>query len=175
MFLIGTQDARGFRQLKKAGRYVKKGSKAFYILVPYLVKTENQKKGETEDFLKGILCKLVFRAEDTTGEPLDYEQIDLPDLPFIRKVEEWGVSVKAIPDNYRYYGYYSSIRKEIALATPRNRYSLINWLMWLMKKLMVISKLVKIHCKKSWPSYRLLHFAGWSAKSKRIALFVTYR
>lgn len=99
MFLIGTQDARGFRQLRKAGRYVKKGSKAFYILVPFLVKTENQKTGETEDFLKGFLCKPVFRAEDTTGEPLDHEQIDLPDLLLNRKAEEWGVSVKAIPGN----------------------------------------------------------------------------
>jgi len=83
MFLAGTQDARGFRQWKKAGRFVEKGSKAFYILDPY----------------------------------------------------------------------------------SRNRSSFMNWLMWLMKKLMVILKLVKIHCKKSWPSYRLLHFAGWSAST----------
>ena len=83
-----------------------------------MVKTENQKTGETEDFLKGFLCNSLSSAEDTAGEPLDYEQIDLQDLPLIRNVEEWEVSGKAIPGNYRYYGYYSSNRKEIALATP---------------------------------------------------------
>ena len=118
MFLAGTQDARGYRQWKEAGRYVKKGSKAFYILVPYIAKTDNEETGETEHFLKGFLCKPVFRAEDTAGDPLDYEQIELPDLPLIDKAEEWGISVKAIPRNYSCYGYYSSGRKEIALASP---------------------------------------------------------
>ena len=31
--------------------------------------------------------------------------------------KEWGISVKAIPGNYRCYGYFSQERKEIALAT----------------------------------------------------------
>ena len=34
MFMNNTTDARGFRQWKKVGRRVKKGTKAFYILVP---------------------------------------------------------------------------------------------------------------------------------------------
>ena len=34
----GTSDARGFRQWKSVGRYVKKGSKAIYILAPNFVK-----------------------------------------------------------------------------------------------------------------------------------------
>ena len=117
MFLAGTQDARGFRQWKQVGRYVKKGSKAFYILVPCIVKTENEENGEVENSLRGFMCKPVFRFEDTDGEPLEYEKLKLPDLPLIKRAEEWGVSVKAIPGNYRYYGYYSSGRKEIALAT----------------------------------------------------------
>jgi len=33
MFLSGTQDGRGFKQWQKADRFVKKGSKAIYILV----------------------------------------------------------------------------------------------------------------------------------------------
>ena len=118
MFLAGTQDARGYRQWKETGRYVKKGSKAFYILVPCIVKTENEETGEVESSLRGFMCKPVFRFEDTDGEVLDYEKLQLPDFPLIERAEEWGISVKAIPGNHRYYGYYSSNRKEIALVTP---------------------------------------------------------
>jgi len=118
MFLAETQDARGFRQWKQVGRYVKKGSKSFRILVPCIVKTENEENGEIEKSLRGFMCKPVFRAEDTGGEPLEYEKLELPNFPLIKRAEEWGISVKAIPGNYRYYGYYSSGRKEIALATP---------------------------------------------------------
>jgi antirestriction protein ArdC len=117
MFLAGTQDARGYRQWQQAGRYVKKGAKSFRILVPYIVKTEDEENGEVERFLRGFMCKPVFRVEDTDGKKLDYEQIELPNLPLMKKAQEWGISVKAIPGNYRYYGYYSSGRKEIALAT----------------------------------------------------------
>ena len=117
MFLAGTQDARGYRQWQQAGRYVKKGAKSFRILVPCIVKTENEENGEVEHLLKGFMCKPVFRVEDTDGEQLDYEHIELPDLPLMEKAKEWGISVKAIPGNYRYYGYYSSDRNEIALAT----------------------------------------------------------
>ena len=60
----------------------------------------------------------MFRVEDTEGEALSYEQIELPSLPLLEKAEEWGISVKAIPGNYTYYGYYSSSRKEICLASP---------------------------------------------------------
>ena len=118
MFLSGTKDARGYRQWQQAGRYVKKGAKSFRILVPRIVKTENEENGEVEHFLRGFMCKPVFRVEDTEGEALDYENLELPDFPLIDKAEEWGISIKAIPGNYRYYGYYSSGRKEIALATP---------------------------------------------------------
>lgn len=116
MFLAGTQDARGFRQWQDANRYVKKGSKAFYILVPFIKKMEEE-TGEEKQALYGFGCKPVFRVEDTDGEPLDYEQIELPPLPLIEKAEEWGISVKTIPGNYKYQGYYSPDRREIALAT----------------------------------------------------------
>jgi hypothetical protein len=62
----------------------------------------------------------VFRYEDTKGEPLDHD-IKLPNLPLIKTAESWGISVKAIPGNYRYRGYYSSARSEIALATPEEK------------------------------------------------------
>ena len=63
------------------------------------------------------MARAVFRSQDTDGEPLDYEQIDLPDLPLIERAEEWGISVKAIPGSFTYRGFYSPSRKEIALAT----------------------------------------------------------
>jgi len=152
MFLAGTHDARGFRQWKQVDRYVKKGAKSFRILVPSIVSTENEKIGEVENSLRGFMCKPVFRVENTGGEPLDYDQIELPVLPLSERAEEWGISVKAIPGNYRYYGYYSSGRKENTLATPEESVFFHDWLLWLMKKLMGISKPVKIHFKKSWPT-----------------------
>jgi len=71
--------------------------------------------------LTGFGCKPVFRFEDTGGEPLEYEQISIPELPLIQKALEWGISVKCIPGDYSYYGFYSAPRKEIALATPEEK------------------------------------------------------
>ena len=117
MFLSGTQDGRGFRQWNEVNRFVKKGSKAFYILVPYIKKTEDEETGGEKEALVGFLARAVFRYQDTDGEPLDYEQIELPDLPLIERAEQWGISVKAIPGNFSYQGFYSPVRKEIGLAT----------------------------------------------------------
>ncbi|WP_231715559.1 antirestriction protein [Desulfosarcina widdelii] len=96
---------------------MKKGARSFRILVPSFVKSENEENGEVENYLRGFMCRPVFRLEDTDGEALDYEMLELPDFPLIERAEEWGISVKAIPGNYRYYGYYIPGRKEIALAT----------------------------------------------------------
>lgn len=115
MFFSGTQDARGIRQWNSVNRYVKKSSNAMYILVPYFKKIEEE--GEQQQILNGFGCRPVFRVEDTKGEPLEYENIELPDLPFIERAQQWGISLKAIPGNYRYYGYYSPGRKEISIAT----------------------------------------------------------
>ena len=121
MFVAGTADARGYKQWLKADRYVKKGSKGFHILVPYMKRTEDDETGEEKESLAGFMCRPVFRYEDTDGEPLDYEQIELPELPLLERANEWGLSVRAIPGNYQCYGYYSSKRKEIALATSEEK------------------------------------------------------
>lgn len=114
VFLAGSMDARGFKQWHKANRSVKKGTKAIYILVPYFKKDEGE---EDKQKLMGFGASPVFKVEDTDGEPLDYQNIELPELPFLERAQEWGISVKAVPGNYRYYGYFSPERKEIALAT----------------------------------------------------------
>ncbi len=118
MFLSGTSDGRGFRQWQTVDRHVKKGAKAFFILVPFFKRVEGEEKGESSHVLTGFGCRAVFRLEDTDGEPLDYEKVELPELPLMARAEEWGISVKAIPGNFRYYGYYSSCKQQIALATP---------------------------------------------------------
>ena len=118
MFLAGTGDARGFRQWREVNRWVKKGSKAIYILVPCLKKEVDEETGEEKQVLRFFKSSPVFKLEDTDGEKLDYECLEVPDLPLLDKAKEWGISVKAIPGNYRYRGYYSTQRKEIALATP---------------------------------------------------------
>ena len=117
MFIYGTSDARGFRQWKEAGRYVKKGSKSFTILAPRFVKKQDEDEEETEPILAGFLPVPVFRVEDTEGEALDYEKVELPGLPLMEVAQEWGISVKAVPGNYHYSGYFSQDRKEIGLAS----------------------------------------------------------
>ncbi len=116
MFLSGTMDGRGYKQWQQVDRYVKKSSKAFFILVPFFKKVEGEQGGK-KDLLVGFGCRPVFRVEDTDGKSVEYENMELPDLPLLVRAEEWGINVRAIPGNYRYFGYYSLDRKEIHLAT----------------------------------------------------------
>lgn len=117
MFISGTSDARGFRQWNQVRRHVRKGSQSFTILAPRFVKKQTENEEETEPILAGFLAVPVFRVEDTEGEPLDYEKIELPQLPLMEVAQEWDISVKAIPGNYHYSGYFSQDRREIALAS----------------------------------------------------------
>jgi len=117
MFIAGTSDARGFRQWKEVKRHVKKGAKAFTILAPRLIKRQSEDEEEEKTVLAGFLSVPVFRVEDTEGEPLDYQRIELPELPLSEIARKWGISVKAIPGNYHYIGCFSQEYKEICLAT----------------------------------------------------------
>lgn len=112
IFFSGTADARGFRQWQEVNRFVKKGSRAIYILAPRLKKKDNE-----ETALIGFLAVPVFRYEDTDGEPVPHSNPVLPKLPLMEVAEEWGISVKAVPGNYEYLGFYSDQRKEIGMAT----------------------------------------------------------
>jgi antirestriction protein ArdC len=117
MYLTGTGDARGFRQWQEVKRKVRKGAKAIYILVPCFKKELDDESGKEKNVLRYFKATPVFTVEDTEGEKLDYELLEVPDLPLMERAKEWGLSVKAIPGNYRYYGYYSPQKKEIALAS----------------------------------------------------------
>jgi len=117
MFFSGTQDARGYRQWMEANRHVKKGSKAFHILVPCFGKEKDDHTGKEGKVLKYFKSAPVFRLEDTEGDPLDYQMLEVPDLPLLERAQEWGISVSSIPGNYFFHGSYSKTQKKISLAT----------------------------------------------------------
>lgn len=126
MTLSGTTDARGIRQWNQAGRSIRKGAKAIYILVPWIVgKIKHPGDILEEDALqnpeirivKGFMAKPVFRVEDTEGKPLDYPPLIVPDLPLMDRAREWGITVTAIPGFEKAYGAYIPKTKEILLAT----------------------------------------------------------
>jgi hypothetical protein len=118
MFLAGTEDARGIKQWNAAGRRVKRGARSFRIFAPRFSKVVKEHTQEEKIVLTGFLLISVFRVQDTEGDSLDYEAIQVPDLPLLEVAQAWGVSVKAIPGNFRYYGFFSPGRNEIALASP---------------------------------------------------------
>ena len=68
--------------------------------------------------MAGFITASVFAVEQTEGEPLDYQQLELPEFPLMDKAKEFGVNVAAIPGNYDHYGYFSAKKKVIALASP---------------------------------------------------------
>ncbi len=119
MFLSGTGDARGYRQWQDVNRNVKKGAKAIYILIPCFGKSDEDE--ESKQILRYFKASPVFPMEVTEGDPLDYQQIELPELPLIKRADEWGISVKAVPGNYLYRGYYSPTLQQIGLATPEEK------------------------------------------------------
>jgi len=118
--LAGTTDARGYRQWQSVGRFIKKGSKAIYILVPRLVRRVDPfHPVEERVILAGFLARPVFRVEDTDGAPLDYQQeFPLPDLPLLGKAKEWGITISTGRLLFGAYGAYASKSNSILLATP---------------------------------------------------------
>jgi antirestriction protein ArdC len=86
--------------------------------VPCFKKEVDEETGMEKEVLSFFKLSPVFMVEDTEGEPLDYEQLKIPELPLTDRAKQWGVSIKAIPGNYRFQGYYSPDLRMIALATP---------------------------------------------------------
>jgi antirestriction protein ArdC len=121
MFYHGTEDARGYKQWKGVKRHVMKGKQSFDILVPVFKKVEDEQTKETSTVLSGFCCGCVFRVEDTEGEPLDYQKLELPEFPLQKRAEELGVSIHAIGGNTSHFGYYDPKKSLIALATPEEK------------------------------------------------------
>ncbi|NJD52984.1 MAG: hypothetical protein FIB07_08975 [Candidatus Methanoperedens sp.] len=126
MFMHDTEDARGFKQWHEAGRFVMKGSKAFYILGPVFKKIKEEKpaaSSETEtnekEILAGFRAIPVFRSEDTEGAPLiteDYK-VNIPcELNGI--IQELNLKVVPVRFCGTSYGSYNLLNKNIKLASP---------------------------------------------------------
>ena len=126
MFMNDTEDARGFKQWHEAGRYVMKGSKAFYILGPVFKKITDEKptaSSETErtekEILAGFRAIPVFRREDTEGAPLITEDyiVNIP-CEFNGIIEELNLKVVPVRFCGTSYGSYNLLNKNIKLASP---------------------------------------------------------
>jgi hypothetical protein len=117
--LAGTDDARGYRQWQEVGRHVKKGAKALYILVPWIVKKkDDEEDDEGTKVLRGFLGKAVFRYEDTEGEPIERSEVDPPTYPPLYEVaERLGLKVKYQGHQGDAFGYFAPGRKQIVLET----------------------------------------------------------
>lgn len=138
MLLNNTDDARGIRQWNKAGRRVKKGARAFYILAPVhraevvqrKVRQVDPETGEEQEItveerrlvLVGFKAVPVFRREDT--EPIPGKEVKEPDYrpaqlpPLYEVAERLGVKVEWRPmDNKDYWGAYYPGQNRIELNT----------------------------------------------------------
>ncbi len=134
-YIANTQDARGYRQWQKAGRYVKKGKKAIWNLAPKMGKIKESRKEEIEvdglietvereeeiQKLFGFKVIPVFRYEDTDGEPLEYKEkirrIEPEKLPLFDVAQNLGVTVQVGLTSRGEYGSFSPGSKEIRLCT----------------------------------------------------------
>lgn len=92
-------DCRAFGQWKDAGRHIKKGSTAAYILRPQTIKIIREENGEKkEDIIcTGFATIPVFPASDTEGEGKlkDYQPVELPPLYAVAK--KFNILVKYLP------------------------------------------------------------------------------
>jgi len=131
MLLAGTSDARGIKQWNKVGRRVKKGAKSFRIFAPRIIRVKPRKADDLDEVddkeikgqerLAGFLLIPVFRVEDTEGDPLTHETLEIPDLPLLEVAKAWGLDVKAIPGNGCFYGSFRASTGEISLASPEEK------------------------------------------------------
>jgi len=98
----GSLDCRGYRQWQKAGRHVRKGERAAYILAPCLIPVEDVKTGEVVPVLKGFRPIAVFADDQTEGEDLpamDYSPRELPPLADVAQRLGIDVTYQPLPSD----------------------------------------------------------------------------
>lgn len=119
--LLGNGDARGFRQWQDAGRHVKKGEKAFPILVPIFkkLKVENKTTGKKEEreVLVGFTSAPVFGIQQTDGADLpgDKDRAKFIDaLPLVEVARAWKLDVECFNAvGGRLGGYYHGVKIDV--------------------------------------------------------------
>jgi antirestriction protein ArdC len=118
-----TADARGYRQWEAAGRHVKKGSKAFYILAPnHVMKKDTDTEGnETKrQILIGFLAVPVFKVEDTEGTTVPNNYVPASPPPLWNVADRFGLKVLYAPFD-GHFGAYAPEAKRITLCTKETR------------------------------------------------------
>ena len=125
MYLASTADGRTYAAWHRAGRHVKKGSKAFYILEPrFVTRVKVDSAGEpvlsegtpvTYQVLVGFRPSPRFRYEDTEGKPLEeYRPREMP--PLSNVAEKWGVKVRYENTTRGEQGYFEPATNSIVLC-----------------------------------------------------------
>ena len=122
MMAQGTTDARGYRQWQEVSRFVKKGSRAIYILAPLTRKiTEKDKVTGAEEeqvIITGFRPIPVFPVEATDGEPLpNFDYIPKTFPPFFDVAEKLNIKVEYRPMMGNYYGKFSTRGNQIRLCS----------------------------------------------------------
>jgi len=102
----GEADCRGFRQWKAVGRSVSKGERSAYILRPMMAKgrAKDGAGDDEEQRCVGFAPVAVFAAGQTDGEPLEYQDVQVPDLPLLDVAQAWGIDVSVQPFVGRFLG-----------------------------------------------------------------------
>ena len=121
-YFSGTSDARGYKQWLAAGRNVKKGAKAIYILGPRIIQAEvkDDKTGEIskEPRVIGFKSIPVFRYEDTEGAKIEYVENEPKEMPPLAEVaEKWGSEITYQGTRDGEYGAYNPRSGKIRLCT----------------------------------------------------------
>lgn len=113
----GALDCRGFRQWKDAGRSVKKGARAAYILRPRTIRKEGEGEGaEPQTVCIGFAGLAVFPLEATEGEELpSYAPATLPPLHDVAL--RLGIAVEWTPTPPTVAGSYSPSQDRIRVGT----------------------------------------------------------
>lgn len=117
----GNTDARTYLQWQQAGRKVKKGEKAFYILAPnsFTVEKENEKTGELEKrkILAGFKGIAVFSANQTEGDEIKYIEEPKQKPPLLDVAVKFGLKIKYDKTIKGENGSYNQYTDEIRLCT----------------------------------------------------------
>lgn len=125
--LCGTVDARGIKQWNTAGRKVRKGSSAIWILAPCVKKITEKDDHDVEkdrQVIYGFRSVPVFAVEDTEGDPLpdkdDKYDSWAAQLPLMDVAESWGINVGTFShgggDPLGYYRYAANGNQAVMLG-----------------------------------------------------------